>query len=110
MNNSVDQFAPSRFDNSEISHLLQYDEINVGELFFTNFLYELVPCLKKIFEITKLFEFNKNSTYMSSSILYEIVSSFTSSTIQLKTNYLVRKNSNDSIKIPINIGKILFFI
>ena len=98
------------FDNSEISHLLQYDEINVGELFFTNFHYELVPCLKKIFEITKLFEFNKNSTYMSSSILYEIVSSFTSSTIQLKTNYLVRKNSNDSIKIPINIGKLSFSI
>ncbi len=98
------------FDNSEISHLLHYDEINVGELFFADFHYQLVPRLKKFVEITKLFEFNKNSTFASSFILYEIISSFTTSVIQLKTNNFVTKNYDNFIKIPINIGKFSFSI
>ena len=98
------------FDKPEISHLVNYAEINIGECFFNNFHFELVPYLKKFFEVTKLFEFNKNSTYVSSSILYEIISSLTTSVIKLKIKNIDIKNYDDAIQIPINIGKLSFSI
>jgi hypothetical protein len=98
------------FNDPKISHLINYDEINIGECFSSDFHYQLVPCLKKFFEVTKLFEFNKNSTYISSSILYEIISSLTTSVIKLKIKNIDTKKTNNAIKIPINIGKLSFSI
>ena len=98
------------FDKPEIWHLVNYAEINIGECFFNNFHFELVPYLKKFFEVTKLFEFNKNSTYVSSSILYEIISSLTTSVIKLKIKNIDIKNYDNTIQIPINIGKLSFSI
>lgn len=93
------------FDKPEISNLLQYDGVNIGELFYFDFQYKLVPFLKKFLEVTKLFESNKNSTYVASSLLYEIICSFTTSVIKLKINDVDSENNDNSIKIPIKIGK-----
>ncbi|MGQ0790630.1 MAG: UDP-N-acetylglucosamine 2-epimerase [Nitrosopumilaceae archaeon] len=93
------------FDKPEISNLLQYDGINIGELFYYDFHYKLVPFLKKFYEIMKLYESNKNSTYVSSFLLYEIIRSFTTSVIKLKINNVDSENHNNTIKLPIKLGK-----
>ena len=98
------------FDEPKISNLLQYDDINIGELFYADFYYQLIPLLKKFFEVMKLFEFNKNSTFISSFLLYEMISSFTSSVITLGCNNLNSQNHYNAIKIPIKIGKFSYSI
>lgn len=94
------------FDKPEISDFVQYDEINIGESFYHDFHYNLVSFLKKFIEIKKLFESNKNSTYISSSLLCEIISSFTTSIIKLKINDIILKNINNSTEISLKIGKL----
>jgi hypothetical protein len=98
------------FNESKISNLLQYDEINIGETFFIDFHYQLIPYLKKFFEIMKLFESNKNSMFITSSVLYNIISSFTSTVIKLKSDNLNLQNYDNAIKIPIKIGKFSYSI
>ncbi len=98
------------FDESKISNLVQYDGINIGELFYHDFYYCLIPLLKNFFEIMKLFESNKNSTFIASSVLYNIISSFTATVIKLRSNNLNLQNYNNAIKIPIKIGKFSYSI
>jgi len=93
------------FDESKISDLVQYDGINIGELFYYDFHHRLVVILKKFFEIMTLFEFNKNSTFITSSVLYDIVCCFTTSAIKIRSNEINPKKYYDAIKIPFKIGK-----
>lgn len=93
------------FDESKISDLIQYDGINIGELFYYDFHHHLVVILKKFFEIMTLFEFNKNSTFITSSLLYDIICCFTTSTIKIKNNKINLKKYDSAIKIPFKIGK-----
>lgn len=98
------------FDKQEISHLIKHDEINIGELFYDDFHRQLVPFLKKFLEIKKLFESYKNSTFFTSSLLFEIICSFTTSVIELKNSDSNTEIHNNSIKIPIKIGKFSYSI
>jgi len=40
--------------------LIEYDEINVGELLYTEFCHFLTPILKKIYEIMKIHKVYEN--------------------------------------------------
>ena len=48
------------YSDLKISQLIEYDEINVGELFYTEFCYFLTPILKKIYEIMKIHKVFEN--------------------------------------------------
>ena len=98
------------FNESKISNLLQYDDVNIGELFFQDFHYHLIPLLKNFLEIMTLFESNKNSTFITSSFLYDIVSCFTTSIIKITDHKINPKKYDNAIKIPINIGKFSYSI
>ena len=91
-------------DQPKISNLLEYDGINIGELFFYDFHYQLVPILKKFFEIMKIFECNKNSTYFSSFILHDIISSFSTSVFKLEIDFIDTTIHDGVIKIKLNFG------
>lgn len=97
------------FDDPLISNLIQYDGVNIGELFFYDFHYHLVPLLKKFIEITKLFESNKNSTYVSSPPLYDIITCFTNSAIKLEISN-IDSNYDNAVKIPIKFDKFSYSI
>lgn len=97
------------FDDPLITNFIQYDGINIGELFFVDFHYKLIPLLKKFFEIIKLFEFNKNSTYIASFSLYDIITCFTDSVIKIEISN-IDSNYDNAIKIPIRFGKFSYSI
>ncbi len=92
------------FDESKISDLVQYDGINIGELFYFDFYHQLIPIFKNFFIIMKLFEANKNSSFITSTLLFDTVSCFTTSVIEIRSNEINSKICYDAIKIPFKIG------
>ena len=94
-----------------IASLLEYQGVNTGQLFNVEFHYMLIPFLKKFVELTNVFKVYGNAHYVASSVLYDILYSFTNSVTRFKRN---DNNSNqflyDSIKVSFNIGKNSFSI
>ena len=70
----------------EVSDLIKYEGINIGELFYTEFSYFLTPKLKIFFEIQKIYKEFKNSSFFSSSSLIDILKLFSSNFYILKDN------------------------
>lgn len=99
------------YKESDILDFIKYKEINLGKLFYPEFHYFLVPFLKSYFEILKICQEYKKNTFITSPNLFEITKLFSDSVRNLSpdetfsTNYLY-----DSLKIPINIGKINYSI
>lgn len=74
------------FDQESISKTLEYEGINLGELFYVEFHYFLIPFLKKFIETSKILDTYKNSKFIVSPTLHSIVNSFTKSVILLESN------------------------
>jgi hypothetical protein len=70
----------------EISDLIEYEGINLGELFYLEFSYFLSPILKKFFEIQKIYQKFKNSSFISSTSHIEILKLFSSNIETLTDN------------------------
>lgn len=87
------------YELPEIKNLLQYENINVGQLFHMEFHYFLLPFLKKFFELIKICEKHKESQFIVTSDLYDIVKSLSRQTFLLNNQ---KKTSNsflyDSVK------------
>ncbi len=94
------------FEIDEISKLITFKEINLGELFFTEFHYYLVPILKKIFEGRKIFSKFSSANFSSSGILLKIFNELTKNTSLLNPEIDKEKSFlNDSIKKTFKLGK-----
>ncbi len=78
------------YSELEVSNLIEYEGINVGELFYLEFSYYITPILKRIFEIQKICQKFKNSIFISSTSLIDVLKLF-SSTIE-KLDNIKRKN------------------
>jgi len=93
------------FNKPEIADLLDYDGINLGQLYQVEFHYLIVPFLKKFVELIKIFDKYREDNYLASKTLYNMILTFTISTTKFKNDY---ENSNeflyDSVKIPLKIG------
>jgi len=74
------------FKESKIASLLDYEGINLGQLFKSEFHYLLVSFLKKFVEITSIFQMYPNARFVCSSSLYEIIKTFTNSVDRLKND------------------------
>jgi len=61
------------YSNPTISKLIEYDGINLGELFYFKFGHFLIPILKKIYEIMRITEVYKNALFFSSNSLTNIL-------------------------------------
>ena len=95
------------YSESEISNLIEYDGINLGELFYLEFNYYLSPILKQFFEIQKITQKFTNSFFISSPHFVRILKLFSS-------NFDILNNNNKNISsisgddISIKFGKFTF--
>lgn len=93
------------FNASQIDNLLNYDGVNLGQLYQVEFHYLLVPFLKKFVELTKIFEVYRSAKFVTSQTLYTIIQSFTNSVTRFKKD---NKNSSeflyDFVKTSLRIG------
>lgn len=78
------------FRHPEMVKYLMYEEINLGETFYVEFHYELIPRLKKFFEI-------KNITKKYPDALYSIPSSFSKITRKFVTNVIISNTDERDI-------------
>jgi len=99
------------FNESSISDSLLYDTVNIGELFYDEFHYFLVPFLKKFSEIQKIFKKYPNSNYTCTQTLFKIVKNFTDN-VKILTDKNTIKSTYlyDSFKLPFKIGNHTFFV
>src|SRR5574337_736049 len=93
------------YEQKPINHLLKYDEINLGGLFYIEFHYLLVPFLKKFVEVSKIFAKFKDVEYLTTSLLYEMMINFTNkiNDLKIETNYS-NEFLYDVIKTRLKIG------
>jgi len=95
------------YSESEISNLIEYEGINLGELFYLEFNHYLSPILKQFFEIQKISKKYVNSFFISSSHFVKTLKLFSS-------NFDILKNNNNTISsisgedISIKFGKYTF--
>ena len=60
------------YDESSVSNLLKYEDINLGKLFYVEFHYFLVPFLKKFVEFIKINKQHPNTKFIASPLLFNI--------------------------------------
>ena len=94
------------YKESEISYLIEYDGINLGELFYLEFSYYLAPILKKIFEIQKISQKFNNAFFISSTLLIQILKLF-SSNIEELTNLNEKNIEIRDAAISVKFGKFM---
>jgi len=95
------------YSDQKISHSIEYDGINIGELFYTEFCYFLTPILKKIYEIIAIHTVHKNVLFFSSNSLIKFIE-LLSSNIKIlndSTEYVSSTNKNESFKF--NAGTLI---
>ena len=103
------------YSEPEISNLIEYEGINVGELFYLELSYFLTPILKRIFELQKICQKFKNPFFISSASLVNILKLFSSNIETLANNdkkNIIIIDNNLSIKfgkftLTINSGNII---
>jgi len=94
------------YKESEISDLIEYDGINLGELFYLKFSYYLAPILKNFFEIQKITQKFSNSFFISSTSLIQILKLFSSNIEEL--THLNEKNIEiRDTAIPVKFAKFI---
>ena len=84
------------YSDTKISQLVEYDVINIGELFYVEFCYFLTPILKKFYEIMRISSKFKSSTFISSKSLSNLIKLFSNQVKNLDTNYETTKSYNNS--------------
>lgn len=92
------------FAQEPISRLLEYDQINLGELFYIEFHYLLVPFLKKFLEISKIISKFNSSQFLASSLLYDMIENFTKNVSDPKIKINEHEFLYDVVKIHPKIG------
>jgi len=97
------------FNESFIVNDIEYEDVNLGELFYVEFHHFLVPFLKKFVEVMKIIDKYNYSTFFASHIIYDIVKYLTSSVHKLEENKKPINNFlYDSITLNIQIKNISF--
>lgn len=92
------------YEEPSLSEFIKYENINLGELYYLELYYILVPFLKKFVEVTKIFNVHTNAKFIAGHDLYEIINSFTQLTSRLKENEESDKFVLDYMYIPLKIG------
>jgi len=94
------------FEINEISKLIVFNDINLGELFYTEFHYYLVPILKKFYELTKIIKKFPSAKFTSNGNLFKIISELSNNVSLLHDESNPNEGFlNDSIKKTFKLGK-----
>jgi len=92
------------YELDDISKLISYEDINLGELFYSEFHYFLIPFLKKFFELSKIIKINSSYEFYSSGMAYKIISQISKNSHELES--ISEKNNfvYDTIKKSFKLG------
>ena len=93
------------YTQKSIEKIVEYDGLNLGEFFYVELYEILIPFLKKFFEISKIFEENNQSSFLTSNNLYDIIHSFSDNTkILRQVNTTKSEFDYSHIDIPFKLG------
>jgi len=93
------------YTQKSIEKTVEYDGLNLGEFFYIELYEILIPFLKKFFEISKIFEENRQSSFLTSNNLYDIIHSFSDNIkILQKANTIKSEFDYSHIDIPFKLG------
>jgi len=93
------------YTQKSIEKTVEYDGLNLGEFFYIELYEILIPFLKKFFEISKIFEENRQSSFLTSNNLYDIIHSFSDDIkILQKENTIKSEFDYSHIDIPFKLG------
>ena len=98
------------FNNEIINESLQYENVNLGELFYVEFHYFLVPFLKKLHETIKIFNTYDKCKFVCSQILGQIIKELTSNVEIINSKYTEEKFLYDQIKFSFKLKNKSFSI
>ena len=94
------------YDVKSIQKYFMIGDLNIGQLLQEQFIDYMIKFLKKFFEFKKIYEKFPNSTFISSGILYEISTIFSSNVQKIDTDEEVNYDFvHDKVRIDLNLGK-----
>ena len=94
----------TKWFKTKVSDSITYDNINLGELFYIDFYFILLPIMKKFFEVMRIIKKHPNAKFFASSGHYEIIKQFSQSVISLGGKKLSTKFYLDVISNRFEIG------
>ena len=94
----------TKWFETKISNSITYENINLGELFYIDFYFILLPVMKKFFEITRIVKKYPNAKFFASSAHYEMIKQFSQHVISLGGKKLSAKFYLDTISNRFEIG------
>jgi hypothetical protein len=100
----------TKWFKTKVSDSITYDNINLGELFYIDFYFILLPIMKKFFEVMRIIKKHPNAKFFASSGHYEIIKQFSQSVISLGGKKLSTKFYLDVISNRFEIGGKFFTI
>ncbi len=89
------------YDHQTVSKLLEYEDINIGRLFYVEFHYFLLPFLKKLTELIKICKKYKERQFITTFDLYHIVKSLNPNVKSFDSDKKQENFVYDYIKLPI---------
>ena len=93
------------YTEKSIEKTIEYDGLNLGEFFYIELYEILIPFMKNFLEISKIFEENRQSSFLTSNNLYDIIHSFSDDIkILQKANTIKSEFDYSHIDIPFKLG------
>ena len=94
----------TKWFETKVSDSITYDNINLGELFYIDFYFILLPIMKKFFEVMRIIKKYPNARFFASSDHYDIIKQFSQSVISLGGKKLSTRFYLDMISNRFEIG------
>ena len=94
------------YDEKSLQKFFMVEGLNIGQLLQEQFIDYMIKFLKKFFEFKKIYEKFPNALFISSGILYEISTIFSSSIQQVDINKVDNYDFvHDKVRVDVNMGK-----
>jgi len=95
------------FSQDVIQELLNYEDVNLGELYYSELHYFLVPFLKKLMEIEKITSKYSNSIFITFGLLLQIINDYSEKTKKIISDQNQSEEFlYDSVTFPLKIGNL----
>ena len=94
------------YDEKSLQKFFMVDGLNIGQLLQEQFIDYMIKFLKKFFEFKKIYEKFPNALFVSSGILYEISTTFSSNIQQIGIDKVDNYDFvHDKVRVDVNVGK-----
>jgi hypothetical protein len=94
------------YDEKSLQKFFMVEGLNIGQLLQEQFIDYMVKFLKKFFEFKKIYEKFPDALFVSSGILYEISTIFSSNIQQVGINKVDNYDFvHDKVRVDVNVGK-----